>query len=86
MRQLQQQITSEEFNELRAYRRRNTLQPNVWRSVASLISYQIYMASGIWTPPAEFIPTGQVDEAKRQRQREAAAEAALERQRQRQND
>ena len=79
MRELQQRLTSAEFAELWAFKRRNTFQPDVWRAAATAASYQVCAQTGVWIPPETMIPTGTVDVAKLRRDAEAAAERRLDR-------
>lgn len=83
MDELQRTIGSRHFNELAAYAKRNTLNPDQWWSTAQAMSMVIAAISGQWIDPAMIVP-GQIDPEKAREAKERAAEKAMDREASRQ--
>lgn len=65
--------TSAEFTELKAYRARNTLNPDVWFSMAQMARYLL------GTPLASFVPVDGFDESEAVRRQAEAADRDMDR-------
>lgn len=71
-------ISSKHFTELKAYRNRNTLNPDVWFSTARLCAMQA-AANGMESRPIDFVPVNDPTAEARREAKARAAEAMLDR-------